>query len=238
MKQLMEFSSFGGFVKKTHFSYFQTLMFKKEEMGIGPCLACVLTRHNQHGERKSPDQCAWSPGGSDQSPSTQSPTSPTAPSFLAHPQSFCPRVQFLNLKQVYLKAQSRVGRESKQRLIDSRVRMIATFHAQIQQIHVYVERAPESAMLCGDHTGRVPLTVKMGELATVDKQYFSVDLDSVYTSPQGMPVYKLSTVDADKRNRFRIVVIVVCLGDTKSTPHYSRPFLIRSRRSSRQGSIS
>ncbi|XP_031553206.1 uncharacterized protein LOC116290330 isoform X2 [Actinia tenebrosa] len=145
------------------------------------------------------------------------------------------RVQFLNLHQVYQKVQSRVGRESKQRLVDARVRMVVTFDAQIEGIQIFVERVPEAAALLGDNTGRVELEPRMGDLV-LNKQYLSVDLDSVYLSPQGMPVYKLSTVDAEKRNRFRIVVVIKFIDGTKSKPYFSRPFLIRSRRSSRQDS--
>lgn len=65
---------------------------------------------------------------------------------------------------MYQKAQSRVGKESRQRLIDARIRMIITFEAQIQSIKVFVERIPEAALLCNDFNGRVELETKMGKL--------------------------------------------------------------------------
>jgi len=74
------------------------------------------------------------------------------------------RVQFIDLNHIYFKVQSRVGRESRQRLIDARVRMIVTFQAQIQKIKVFVERIPEAAALVGDANGRVELETKMGKL--------------------------------------------------------------------------
>ena len=58
--------------------------------------------------------------------------------------------------------QSRVNRQSRQRLTDSKVRIAVTADAQITQVNVYVERAPMAAALSGDTTGRVPLKVKMG----------------------------------------------------------------------------
>ena len=73
-------------------------------------------------------------------------------------------MQFIDLNQVYHKAQSRVGRESRQRLVDARIRMLITFQAQIQGIQVFVERIPEAALLCNDFNGRVKLETKMGKL--------------------------------------------------------------------------
>ena len=46
------------------------------------------------------------------------------------------KVQFLNLKQVYEKVQSRVNKQSKQRLSEARVRMVVSFDAQISEIKV------------------------------------------------------------------------------------------------------
>lgn len=66
------------------------------------------------------------------------------------------------LSQEYEKVQSRVNRQSRQRLADGKVRMMVTTDAQITQIEVRVERAPMAAALSGDVTGRVPLKVKMG----------------------------------------------------------------------------
>ena len=46
------------------------------------------------------------------------------------------KVQFLNLKHVYEKVQSRVNKQSKQRLSEGRVRMVVGFDAQISEIKV------------------------------------------------------------------------------------------------------
>lgn len=64
--------------------------------------------------------------------------------------------------QEYEKVQSRVNRQSRQRLTDSKVRITVTADAQVTHIEVSVERAPIAATLSGDVTGRVPLNVKMG----------------------------------------------------------------------------
>lgn len=76
------------------------------------------------------------------------------------------RVQFIDLHEVYQKVQSRVGRESRQRLIDARIRMLVTFQAQIHRVRVFVERIPQAAILCNDVNGRVELDTKMGKLVT------------------------------------------------------------------------
>ena len=70
--------------------------------------------------------------------------------------------------------------------------------------------------------------------------YFTVDLDSVYESPtrHGVPVYKLSTVDAERRNNFRLVVVVVLIGDHRSKEFISRPFRLRSKTNGRFRSLS
>lgn len=59
--------------------------------------------------------------------------------------------------------QSRVNRQSRQRLAEGKVRMMVTADAPITEIDVLVERAPMAAALSGDVTGRVPLKVKMGQ---------------------------------------------------------------------------
>lgn len=58
--------------------------------------------------------------------------------------------------------QSRVNRQSRQRLAEGKVRMVVTADSPITEIDVLVERAPMAAALSGDVTGRVPLKVKMG----------------------------------------------------------------------------
>lgn len=145
-------------------------------------------------------------------------------------------VHFLGLKKEYEKVQSRVNRQSRQRLTGSKVRIVVTTDAQIADVMVYVERAPMAAALCGDSTGRVPLKVKMGT-QVVNKHHLSVDLDSVYMSPQGTPVYKLSTVDAERRNRFRLTVSTFFVDGKGSKTFVSPAFLLRSRRPERKKSF-
>jgi len=145
------------------------------------------------------------------------------------------KVHFLGLKKEYEKVQSRVNRQSRQRLAEGKVRMVVTADAQIAKIEVLVERAPMAAALSGDVTGRVPLKVKMGAQVG-NKQYLSVDLDSVYMSDKGTPVYKLSTVDADRRNRFRLVVSLLFIDGDRSQSFASPTFLLRSRRPERKKS--
>lgn len=146
------------------------------------------------------------------------------------------KVHFLGLKKEYEKVQSRVNRQSRQRLTDGKVRIMVKAEAQITHIEVYVERAPMAAALSGDVTGRVPLRVKMGA-QVINKHFLSVDLDSVYMSSQGTPVYKLSTVDADRRNRFRLVVTVFFIDGKGSRSFASPAFLLRSRRPERKKSF-
>ena len=74
----------------------------------------------------------------------------------------CDYLFFFSFSQEYEKVQSRVNRQSRQRLTGSKVRIVVTTDAQIAHVMVYVERAPMAAALCGDSTGRVPLKVKMG----------------------------------------------------------------------------
>lgn len=70
--------------------------------------------------------------------------------------------------------------------------------------------------------------------------FFTVDLDSVYESPskRGVPVYKLSTVDSERRNNFRLVVVVILIGDARSKEFISPPFRLRSRLNGRFRSMS
>lgn len=70
--------------------------------------------------------------------------------------------------------------------------------------------------------------------------FFTVDLDSVYESPKkhGVPVYKLSTVDLERRNKFRLVVVVVLIGDDRSKEFFSRSFRLRSKSNGRFRSLS
>ena len=62
----------------------------------------------------------------------------------------------------------------------------------------------------------------------VSQEYISVDLDSVYKSCYDKPVYKLSTVDPAKRNRF---LLIARLSSTDKHEYFtSSSFLIRSRK--------
>lgn len=73
-------------------------------------------------------------------------------------------VDFINLRDVYEKAQSRVNRKSRQRIIKGKVDMVVTFEAQIQDIAVMVEKIPEARGLANDRCGQVALKVKFEKL--------------------------------------------------------------------------
>lgn len=149
-------------------------------------------------------------------------------------------VTFPDLKELYFKTQSRVGRHSRQRVVKGKVKVcVATGGHQVQTIEVYVERTPDAAHLVGDRCGRVYLKPQPGQYFS-SKYYFTVDLDSVYESPRkhGVPVYKLSTVDSERRNNFRLVVVVILIGDTRSKEFISPPFRLRSKTNGRFRSMS
>lgn len=85
------------------------------------------------------------------------------------------------------------------------------------------------------------LKVRLSLIRMFSSQYFfTVDLDSVYESPskRGVPVYKLSTVDSERRNNFRLVVVVILIGDARSKEFISPPFRLRSRLNGRFRSMS
>lgn len=150
------------------------------------------------------------------------------------------RVDFPDLKHVYHKTQSRVNRQSRQRVVKGKIKVrVLTRGHQVQAIEVYVERTPNAALLVGDKCGRVYLKPQPGPYFP-NKYYFTVDLDSVYESPtrHGVPVYKLSTVDSERRNNFRLVVVVVLIGDHRSKEFISRPFRLRSKTNGRFRSLS
>lgn len=148
-------------------------------------------------------------------------------------------IVFFNVQKCYEKVQCRKNKKSKQRVQGATINLRVTTDAPIAKVEVFVERLPKAAVLCGDSNGRVPLKLKLENLMYSDNyqrqdQYFSVDLDSVYHNPlTGNPVYKLSTVDSERRNRFWLVAHVVYAGNLKSQPFYSEPFLLKSKRSSR-----
>lgn len=138
-------------------------------------------------------------------------------------------VEFLDLRDVYEKIQSRAGGGSHQRISKGNINITATSEGQLCGIEAFVQRVPEAATLCGDFNGKVPLTVTH-EAHFQNQQTFSFDLDSVYNSPNGTPVYKLATVDAERRNLFIVIVLLKFIDGTKSQPFVSKPFLIRSRK--------
>ncbi|KAK2551871.1 hypothetical protein P5673_027111 [Acropora cervicornis] len=148
-------------------------------------------------------------------------------------------IVFFNVQKCYEKVQCRKNKKSKQRVQGATINLRVTTDAPISRVEVFVERLPKAAVLCGDSNGRVPLKTKLENLMYSDNylrqdQYFSVDLDSVYHNPlTGSPVYKLSTVDSERRNRFWLVAHIVYNGNLKSQPFYSEPFLLKSKRSSR-----
>lgn len=140
-------------------------------------------------------------------------------------------VQFLNLKKCYEKVQKRQDGISTQRPMDCNIRMIAKFDAawSARDIDVFVQRHPDSAKLSGDFNGRVKLGVLIGE-KNDNMINFSVDLDSVYQSNNNTPIYKLSTVDPLRRNRF-ILIIRLSSRNLNRQQYFTSPsFLIRSRR--------
>lgn len=151
--------------------------------------------------------------------------------------SITEEVVFFNVQKCYEKVQCRKNKKSKQRVQGATINLRVATDAPISKVEVYVERLPKAAVLCGDNNGRVPLKLKMENLMYSDNyqrqdQYFSVDLDSVYHNPlTGSPVYKLSTVDSERRNRFWLLAYIVYANGRKSQPFYSEPFLLKSKRS-------
>ena len=72
-------------------------------------------------------------------------------------------VTFPDLKELYFKTQSRVGRHSRQRVVKGKIKVcVATGGHQVQTIEVYVERTPDAAHLVGDRCGRVYLKPQPG----------------------------------------------------------------------------
>ncbi|CAB4006422.1 Hypothetical predicted protein [Paramuricea clavata] len=138
-------------------------------------------------------------------------------------------VEFLELKDIYEKVQSRAGGGSHQRVASGLINIKATSEGQLCGMNVFVQRMPEAAALCGDVNGRIPLEVNHEDYFK-NQQLFSVDLDSVYNTPNGTPVYKLATVDAERRNLFQLIVSLKLIDGTESGPFMSKPFLIRSRK--------
>jgi hypothetical protein len=68
-------------------------------------------------------------------------------------------VEFLDLKDVYEKVQSRAGGGSHQRVSSGFINIRAISEGQLCGMNVFVERVPEAAALSGDTNGRIPLEV-------------------------------------------------------------------------------
>ena len=73
------------------------------------------------------------------------------------------KVEFPDLKPLYHKTQSRVNRQSRQRVVKGKIKVcVTTGGHQVQTIEVYVERTPDAAHLVGDKCGRVYLKPQPG----------------------------------------------------------------------------
>ena len=68
-------------------------------------------------------------------------------------------VEFLDLKDVYEKVQSRAGGGSHQRVSSGLINIKTTSEGQLCGVNVFVQRVPEAAELCGDTNGRIALEV-------------------------------------------------------------------------------
>ncbi|XP_020603148.1 uncharacterized protein LOC110042140 isoform X2 [Orbicella faveolata] len=142
-------------------------------------------------------------------------------------------VRFVTLeeKTMFYKVQSRSGGKAKQRVCDGEVQMEARSPvSQILRIRVWVFRAREAAELQKDGNGPVELKVEYGP-QDLDKQLFSVDLDSVYDG-RFAPVYELAKVEMDKRNLFQLLVQLYFPGngaEEEVQQFFSKPFLMRSK---------
>ena len=68
-------------------------------------------------------------------------------------------VEFLDLKDIYEKFQSRAGGGSHQRISSGLINIRTTSEGQLCHVNVFVQRMPEAAELCGDMNGRIPLDV-------------------------------------------------------------------------------
>ncbi|CAB3987962.1 Hypothetical predicted protein [Paramuricea clavata] len=68
-------------------------------------------------------------------------------------------VEFIDLKDIYEKVQSRAGGGSHQRVSSGLINIKATSEGQLCGMNVFVERMPEAATLCGDINERIQLRV-------------------------------------------------------------------------------
>ena len=68
-------------------------------------------------------------------------------------------VDFMDLKDIYNKFQSRAGGGSRQRITSGLINIRTTSEGQLCDMNVFVQRTPEAATLCEDVNGRIPLDV-------------------------------------------------------------------------------
>ena len=98
----------------------------------------------------------------------------------------------------------------------------------------YVERCPEAARILQDLNGRVTLDPPVYSRKEAFLAYFSVNLDSVYSSHKGIKVYELSRVKGEERNIFRLIVELHFVdGTTKEFT--SKSFQVQSKKTQKQG---
>ncbi|XP_031553760.1 uncharacterized protein LOC116290796 [Actinia tenebrosa] len=164
----------------------------------------------------------------------------TSPIFGISPDSFGEihreaELQFLNLDEhtVFEKVQSRKGGLAKMRVCNAGVKMVCSSPYQLLCIKAFVFREKEAAKLHGDENGKVEIPVVMGNMEVQQgqrfyKQFFSVDLDSVYDGPK-KPVYELAKVEMEARNKFQVSIQVQYVDGLGYQEFTSVPFLMKTR---------
>ncbi|CAB3979589.1 Hypothetical predicted protein [Paramuricea clavata] len=133
-------------------------------------------------------------------------------------------VHFIDLKDLYEKAQVRRKGTSEQRLVDCRIHMVANFLTVPCNVQVWVQRFAEIKGF--QNTVELPVTI---EKILPNMQYFSVNLDAVYMTSLGNKFYQLSTTDRFRKNRF-VIHVNLMFEDNSIAQFKSEPFLIRSRK--------
>ncbi|XP_046839205.1 uncharacterized protein LOC124433473 [Xenia sp. Carnegie-2017] len=133
-------------------------------------------------------------------------------------------VQFIDLKNLYEKAQVRRKGTSEQRLVDCRIHMISNFQVEPCNVQVWVQRFAEIKGF--QNYVQLPVIV---EKTLPTMQCFSVNLDAVYLTSLGNRFYQLSTTDRQRKNRF-ILHAYLIFPDNSIAQFDSEPFLIRSRK--------
>ena len=133
-------------------------------------------------------------------------------------------VHFIDLKDLYEKAQVRRKGQSEQRLVESRIHMVANFLVVPRSVQVWVRRFADIKGF--QNTVQLPVAI---EKTMPNMQYFSVDLDAVYKTEMGNKFYQLSTTDRFRKNRF-VIHVNLLFEDNSVAQFKSEPFLIRSRK--------